>query len=244
MMLAGAQNPKAGKHLVFDQDFSKVSSIDTKVWHFDDGPVYNLEKETYCSGPGEFAKISGGELVITAKRIGSKIMSTRITSLKSWKYGYFEAEAKVPVGKGTWPAFWMLNERLRSDRTNRVGWPRCGEIDIMENKGSKPEDYQFSLHCQDFNWMKPQQRTVIKQSRPGYHKFGLLWSADSITFYLDGKSVKTFSKTPGKDTFDDWPFRDPFYFIVNLAIGGNYGGEIDESIFPAEYRLKYVRVWQ
>jgi len=240
-------SPTAGRHLVFVNDFTKTKGISLSDWKFDDGPVYNDEKEKYASGPGENAFFTRDGLVIQALNKDNKITSTRLQSVKSWRYGYFEAVAKVPTGNGTWPAFWMLNERLRNQGDQpKVDWPGCGEIDIMENVGYDPKNFHFSLHCADYNWMKPKQRTkVVGVTDPTkFHKFGLDWRPDSIVFYLDGKEAYTVKKDV--DTFDAWPFRDPFYIILNLAIGGNWGGSkgIDPKIFPSQYIIKYVKVWQ
>lgn len=237
----------AGRHLVFSSDFTKEKRISLKDWKFDDGPVYNDELEKYASAPGENAYLTKEGLVIQALKDGTKITSARLESVKAWKYGYFEAEAKVPVGNGAWPAFWMLNERLRNPGSQpAVGWPKAGEIDIMENVGSDPPNFHFSLHCEDYNWMKSKQRTkVVAAADPqAFHKFGLDWRADSITFYMDGKEA--YRVTKDSDTFNSWPFRDPFYIILNLAIGGNWGGSkgVDPKIFPSRYVVKYVKVWQ
>ena len=240
-------SPTAGRRLVFSSDFTKAKHISTSDWKFNDGPVYNNELEKYASGPGDNAFLTPDGLVIQALKNGTKITSTRLESVKSWRYGYFESEAKVPVGNGTWPAFWMLNERLRNPGNQpRVGWPRCGEIDIMENVGFDPKNFHFSLHSQDFNWQKPKQRTkVVAADDPlQFHKFGLDWRPDSIVLYLDGKEA--YKVTKDVDTFDSWPFRDPFYIILNLAIGGFWGGSkgVDDKIFPSQYIIKYVKVYQ
>ena len=239
--------PTAGRHLVYNCDFTKQKQISLKEWKFDDGPVYNDEKEKYASGPGKNAFLTKQGLVIQALQEGGKITSTRLQSVKAWKYGYFEAEAKVPNGNGTWHAFWMLNDRLRHKGTqDSLGWPRCGEIDIMENVGSDVKNFHYSLHSDNFNWMKKQQRTkVVPSDNPlAFHKFGLDWRADSITFYLDGK--ETYHVKKEDDSFGSWPFRDPFYIILNLAIGGNMGGSkgIDPKIFPSQFIVKYVKVYQ
>jgi beta-glucanase (GH16 family) len=240
-------SPIAGRHLVFSSDFTKHQQISPNDWKFNDGPVYNNELEKYASGPGENAFFTREGLVIQALKKGSKITSTRLESLKSWRYGYFEAEAKVPTGNGTWPAFWMLNERLRNAGDQpKVGWPKCGEIDIMENVGYDPKNFHFSLHSDEYNWMKKKQRTkVVAAADPlAFHEFGLDWRPDSITFYLDGKEA--YKVVRDEDTFENWPFRDPFYIILNLAIGGSWGGSkgVDPNIFPSQYIVKYVKVYQ
>lgn len=245
--LLSQSTPTSGKHLVYGIDFRKTQKISLTDWKFNDGPVYNDEKEKYASGMGPNAFFTKEGLVIQALKDGKNITSTRLESLKTWKYGYFEFEAKVPIGKGTWPAIWMLNDRLRNPGSQgALGWPKCGEIDIMENVGYDPKVFHFSLHSDKYNWMKKEQRTKVAsvQDTNTFHKFGLDWSADSITFYLDGKPEYTVRKD--EDTFEAWPFRDSFYLILNLAIGGNWGGSqgIDDSIFPSRFVIRYVKVYQ
>lgn len=245
--LLAQDSPTAGRHLVWDCDFTRMKTISPTDWKFNDGPVYNNEQEHYASGMGPNAFFTREGLVIQALKDGNRITSTRLESIKSWRYGYFETEAKVPIGNGTWPAFWMLNERLRNPGDQpRVGWPRCGEIDIMENVGYDPKNFHFSLHCQDFNWQRPQQRTkVVGVDDPNkFHKFGLDWRPESIVFYLDGKEAYRVARDV--DTFNAWPFRDPFYIILNLAIGGSWGGSkgVDPKIFPSQYIVKYVKIYQ
>jgi len=246
-VLLSQGSPTAGRHLVFSCDFRKVKEISTKDWKFNDGPVYNNELEKYASGPGQNASLTKDGLVITALKEGSKITSTRLESIKSWKYGYFEFEAKVPIGNGTWPAVWMLNERLRNPGTQeRVGWPKCGEIDIMENVGFDPKNFHYSLHSGKYNWMGKLQRTKVAsvEDPQAYHKFALDWRPDSIVFYQDGQDV--YRVTKDEDTFDAWPFRDPFYLILNLAIGGTWGGQkgVDPKIFPSQFVIRYVKIYQ
>ena len=239
-----AANPKAGKKLVFNQDFSKIKHIDTKIWKFDDGPVYNNEKETYTSEGHHNAWIENGALILEARKEGSKITSARLQSRPTWKYGYFEATVEVPKGKGTWPAFWMLGDRLRQSGPNRLGWPKCGEIDIMEQVGQDPKAIHFSLHTDKYNWMKKEQRTKVVNltDSTGFHTYGFNWTPKAIDFYLDGKPAYHVDKN--ENTIEAWPFDDQFYIILNLAIGGNMAGDVDETILPCRYRIKDVRIYQ
>ncbi len=239
-----------GQHkLVFDQDFSKIKSIDEAVWKFDDGPVYNDEKQKYTDKAAKNAWIQDGKLIIEARKDASgKITSARLTSRESWKFGTFEIVAKMPVGKGTWPAIWFLNDRLRStDHGSQLNWPECGEIDLMEFVGYDPSGFHFSLHSGDYNWMRKEQRTKsleLKDAVPSFHTFRMDWKKDSVTMSMDGKTA--YSVTDTEHTFGSWPFNDHFYMILNLAIGGTWGGKqgIDDSIFPARFEIKSVKVWQ
>lgn len=224
-----------------------MQSIDLKEWKFDDGPVYNDELEKYTNSKGGNAFFENGALVIEARKKDKVITSARLLSTRHWKYGYFEIEAKVPQGKGTWPAIWMLNDRVRRPADKDfVGWPMCGEIDIMENVGYDPSMFHFSLHTENFNFMKGNGATkqVALKNYDQYHKFALDWTHEKIVFLVDGNM--TFEVARKGDDPKAWPFDDSFFLILNLAIGGNWGGSkgVDDSIFPSRYCIKSVKVYQ
>ncbi len=236
-----------GRHLVFEQDFTKLKSIDLNVWKFDDGPVYNDELEKYTDINGGNAFLENGALVLEARKKGSVITSARLQSIQHWKYGYIEVEAKVPQGNGTWPAIWMLNDRVRRPADKDfLDWPRCGEIDIMENVGYDPGAFHFSLHSENFNFMKNNQATKVVPitDYTKFHKFAVDWNHEHIKFLVDGKSLYEVARR-GDDP-KAWPFDDSFFLILNLAIGGNWGGSkgVDDSIFPSRYYIKSVKVYQ
>lgn len=247
VMMSIAQ-PTAPK-LVFEQDFSKLKDIDTAVWTFDDGPAYNNEKQRYTAKAARNAWIEDGRLIIEARKgPDGTITSARLTSKECWKYGTFEVVCKVPRGRGTWPAAWLLNDRLRSTKHgSRLGWPLCGEIDLMENVGYEPQEFVFSLHSEKYNHTKGNSRTnrvKINETVPTFHTYRMHWDSKGIVIQMDGKEVFAAKKT--ESTLEAWPFDDPYYWILNLAIGGDWGGAkgIDPGIFPARYEIKSVRVWQ
>jgi beta-glucanase (GH16 family) len=245
LLMAHPSQPAHGP-LVFEQDFSKMKRLDPNIWIWNDGPVYNHEAEKYTNEAAHNAFIANGALVIEARKEGNQVTSARLESKKSWKYGYFEIRAKVPPGRGTWPAVWLLNQHIRDSGTKNIGWPRCGEIDIMENVGVDPNQFHFSLHSEDFNFMKKNQRTkiAVSDSPHEFHTFGLEWRPEKIVFYMDGAPEYEVDKT--SDSFANWPFRDPFYMILNLAIGGDWGGYkgVDPSIFPARYEISSIRIYK
>ncbi|MDX1332263.1 MAG: glycoside hydrolase family 16 protein, partial [Robiginitalea sp.] len=177
-------------------------------------------------------RLEDGMLIITARKEDSGYTSARLTTRDKmeFQYGRLEARAKLPTGTGVWPAIWLLGSNI-----GEVGWPRCGEIDIMEYVGKAPGEVHTSLHTPDshgntVNTMK----TPVEEIEEGFHLYAVEWEPDRIEFFIDGRSVYRFA--PEKRTEEIWPFDQPFYLIVNLAVGGNFGGpEIDDSIFPQEF---------
>lgn len=248
LVMATISHP-ALPRLVFEQDFSKLKDIDEAIWTFDDGPSYNNEQQRYTKKAAKNAWIENGRLIIEARKgPDGKITSGRLTSKECWKYGTFEVVCKVPAGRGTWPAAWMLNDRLRSTKHgSRLGWPKCGEIDIMEFVGYEPGVYHFTVHTDKYNHTKGTQigkKHQVKETAPGFHTYRMEWSAKRIRILMDGTEVFDHAKT--ESTLEAWPFDDPYYFILNLAIGGDWGGSkgVDPKIFPARFEIKSVRVWQ
>jgi beta-glucanase (GH16 family) len=231
------------RKLVWEENFDG-KALDEKNWNFEMGDGCpncgwgNNERQLYTK---DNHKIADGKLTITARKEGEKYTSTRITTKgkKEFQYGRMEARAKLPVGHGIWPAFWMLGSNISS-----VGWPKCGEIDILEYIGREPDMVFTSLHTQDshgntVNTMK----TKFEDIEDGFHVYAAEWSKDKIAFFVDDKLVYTFA--PDAKTEAVWPFNQPFYFIVNVAVGGNFGGpEVDDKILPQEFTLDYIRVYQ
>ena len=248
LLIAMALVTHLPRNLVFEQDFSKLTDVDEAVWHFNDGPVYNNELEKYTKKPAKNVWVEGGTLVIEARKKNDVVTSGRLESKQSWKYGRFEIEAKVPGGRGTWPAIWMLNDKIRSDKPGeRLGWPKCGEIDIMENVGYDPHKYHFTVHSEKYNHMKNTQRgssKVVEEASPGFHTYVFDWQPGSIELKMDGATVYSLKKT--EDSFDAWPFDDSYYLILNLAVGGDWGGSkgVDPAIFPSRLLIKSVRIYQ
>ncbi|WP_367754420.1 glycoside hydrolase family 16 protein [Flavobacterium sp. WC2421] len=231
------------RKLVWEENFSG-KSLNEKVWNIELGNGCpncgwgNNERQLYTN---ENHELINGNLVITAKKEGNKYTSTRITTKdkKEFLYGYFEARAKLPVGQGIWPAFWMLGSNI-----DEVGWPKSGEIDILEYVGKEPQMVYTTLHTQDSHGNSiNSKKTKIECIEDGFHRFGIDWTKDKMDFYVDGILIYTFY--PEVKNEDTWPFDKPFYFLVNLAIGGNFGGpEVDDAIFPKKFILDYIKVYQ
>jgi beta-glucanase (GH16 family) len=242
-----------GYKLVWNDEFDApaANGVPGPEWWFEtgNGGWGNNEPQYYADrvlGNDTVAKVHGGKLTITAFKLavpyqGSDIISARMNTVQAWKYGYFEMKAKLPGGRGTWPAFWMLPKDFQS-------WPLDGEIDIMEYVGYRPNVAQSSVHTAAYNHVAGTEKTAtINLSGPEekFYTYALLWTEDEITAYVDGIQYFSF-RNDGQGNKETWPFDKPFYLKLNLAIGGNWGGleGIDDSIFPAQYEIDYVRVYQ
>lgn len=237
-----SHNPKS--NLVWEENFDG-NSLNEDVWNFELGDGCpnlcgwgNNESQVYTRTNH---KVKYGYLYITARKKDSIYTSTRITTKnkKEFQYGRMEVRAKLPLGKGLWPAFWMLGANI-----SEVGWPLCGEIDILEYVGREPHMIFTSLHTQDSHGNTiNSKKEIIAGIEEGFHLYAVDWNKDRIEFYIDDSLFYTFS--PKEKSTEIWPFDQPFFFIINLAIGGNFGGlEIDDSIFPQEFVIDYVKVYQ
>jgi beta-glucanase (GH16 family) len=149
-----------------------------------------------------------------------------------------EARAKLPTGHGIWPAFWMLGSNIKQD-----GWPLAGEIDILEYVGKEPHMVYTTLHTKDAHGdHASSKKTSFPGIEEGWHTYGVNWTAEAMEFFVDGISVYKFA--PKDKPVEVWPFDQPFYFIINTAVGGNFGGpEVDDKIFPQEFIVDYVKVY-
>ena len=232
------------RKLVWEENFN-VNSLDEKVWNYELGDGCpdlcgwgNNERQIYTN---QNHSIKDGNLLIEAKKTADNYSSTRITTQgkKEFLYGRIEARAKLPVGKGIWPAFWMLGNNIKS-----IGWPKCGEIDILEYVGREPHFVYTSLHTESsFGNTINTKKTKIDTIEEGFHIFAIDWTKEKIEFFVDNKSVYTYN--PKLKNEATWPYNQPFYIVVNMAIGGNFGGhEVDDTIFPQQFLIDYIRVYQ
>ena len=164
-----------------------------------------------------------------------------MNSKDSWLYGYFEARLKVPVGKGTWPAFWMMPK-------NFTAWPLDGEIDIMEHVGYDQNVIHASVHTEAYNHKIGTQksaRRTVPTAATEFHVYAVEWTTSYIKGFVDGVEYFKFSND-NQNNKNTWPFNAPFYLKLNLAWGGDWGGAqgIDPAALPATYEIDYVRVYQ
>ncbi len=241
-----------GAQLVWSDEFDG-DALDPEKWTFETGAHGwgNNEWQEYVEEG--VTEVSDGTLKITAHKPGpgghvGDYHSARLNSLKAFTFGRLEFRAKLPQhkGNGIWPALWMLGSSIGS-----VGWPDCGEIDIMEYVSFEPGQMHFSLHSKANNHREGTQVTSgpipLEDIEEAFHVYGILWTRDYLKFYLDDpENVKLFFPRPSPTTAENWPFGQPFYFLMNIAVGGDWGGlqGVDDSIFPAVMEVDYVRVYQ
>jgi len=240
------------KKLVWSDEFNQNGLPDTTKWAYNIGTGSNgwgnNESEYYTKDSAN-ARVSNGSLIIEARKqsIGGKNYSSArlLTQGKaSWTYGRLEIRAKLPKGVGTWPAIWMLGNNIEG--AGAVGWPACGEIDIMEHTGKDLGVINFSAHSKLLNWTLGTQKTFktnIDNVTDSFHVYSIDWNKDMIKFYVDGTLYYNVPND-GRGT-DYYPFIAPQFLILNLAIGGNFAGNIiDDTIFPVRMEIDYVRVYQ
>jgi beta-glucanase (GH16 family) len=250
--------PSGVRHwkLVWSDEFNQPdgSPVDPSKWTFDTGGngFGNNELEYYTSRP-ENVSIEAGNLVIRAKKedyTGADGVTRQYTSgrLKtqgkfSQKYGRFEARIKIPYGQGLWPAFWMLGDNI-----DRVSWPNCGEIDIMENIGKEPATVHGSIHGPGYSGSDgPEARFALSSGQAvanDFHVFAVEWEPRAIRFYIDDDLYVT--RTPASIPHGrKWVYNRPFFLLLNVAVGGDWPGSPDStSTFPQTMLVDYVRVYR
>lgn len=233
--------------LVWADEFDKPGLPDDSKWGYETGFVRNNEKQYYTKARPENARVENGELIITARKEAYQDAQYTSASLHTkgkaqWNRGRIEVRAKLPAGKGMWPAIWLLGTNI-----SQVGWPACGEIDIMEFVGYDPKTIYANVHCKKYNHSVGNNKGAsieAKNPTEAYHLYAIEWTGDKIDFFFD--ETKYFTYQNEGTGFDAWPFDEPHYLILNAAIGGSWGGRegIDDSIFPQEYHIDYVRVYE
>jgi beta-glucanase (GH16 family) len=235
--------------LVWSDEFNG-DSIDTNHWKFETGNHHgwgNQELEYYTGRPDN-AYVSNGVLHIVARKKsidGFEYTSARMKSegLFVKKYGRFEFRAKFPAGQGYWPALWLMPEHSAYG-----GWPRCGEIDVVENKGNYPAVVQGTIHYAGTNGGHLQSTELytfpVGTGATNFHTYLLEWTTNSIKWSVDNQPYETQTNWSTANAPYPAPFNQPFYIIMNLAVGGGYGGNPDtNTVFPGEMQVDYIRVY-
>jgi beta-glucanase (GH16 family) len=234
--------------LVWQDEFNYQGEPDTGKWSVVVKPPrwVNQEAQAYMERR-ENLRVENGHLIIQARGSHDKgYTSARLDTFLSgkWTYGRLEVRAKLPEGRGTWPAIFMLpTENIKSV----YGWPSSGEIDIMEHVGHNPGTVQASVHCSEYNHLQGNQKFgtfYMEDPFNEFHVYTVEWYPDRLDFFVDENKYFTFRKE--MNGWETWPFYKDFYLILCLAIGGSWGGAqgIDDSIFPTQMVIDYVRVYQ
>lgn len=233
-------------------DVEGLPSADKWTYEIGDGCPHNCgfgnnELQIYEAANEETARIVDGHLIIEAHkdattRHGYRSAKLWTRGLHYWQYGTIEVRAKLPSGVGTWPAIWMM-----PSKSEYGGWPRSGEIDIMEHVGYNPDSIFGTIHTEAFNHIKGTQKegaTFDSTTESSFHTYKLTWTADVMTWYIDDEPYHSFENQ--HKGIAEWPFDQPFYLIMNIAVGGNWGGKqgVDENIWPQRMLVDYVRVYK
>lgn len=256
LLLAGSAFGDEWK-LVWADEFDGKGHPDPKKWGYESGFVRNNEKQFYTTKRLKNARLENGNLVIEGHKESPRATdlknepSRRLPKIKytsaslhtkglaDWKFGKIEVRAKVPKGLGVWPAIWTLGSNIP-----QVGWPRCGEIDILEFVGKDPGKIHVNAHFhRDGKHSSDHKERKTKEVWKNFHVYSIEWDSEFIHYAFDGKRFQSF-RISKADSPSGNPFHKSHYLILNLALGGNWGGKIDDSIFPVQYLVDYVRIYQ
>lgn len=228
--------------LIWSDEFNTPGAPDPGKWGYDIGTGsggWGNNELQYYTNRAENVSVSGGTLKIIAKKetySGSAYTSARMLTKDkfSFKYGKVEFSAKLPTGVGTWPAIWSLGNNI-----NTVGWPACGEIDFMEHIGAQQNKIFGTLHHPGFSGGNANGGSVIiSNASTAFHKYTVEWTAALIRFSVDDTPFYTFPNT------GSLPFNQNFFLIMNVAMGGNFGGPVDPAFVSSTMEVDYIRVYQ
>ncbi len=239
LSINGFSQSKKGYSLVWEDKFIDAG-LDTTNWsHETAQPGWvNNELQHYTN---DNVELSDGKLLIIAKKENNEYTSARLITKgkRTFTYGLVEIKAKIPQGTGTWPALWMLGQNI-----DEVGWPACGELDIMEHVGKHPHFIHSTVHNPSGYGATPYTGILeIKNPFDKFHIYGMEWTKEFVAFYIDGKLVYRYK--PDVKNANTWPFDKPCFLIFNVAIGGDWGGpDVDANLFPAIMTVDWVKVYQ
>jgi len=236
-------------NLVWSDEFDYTGLPDTAKWNYDVGGHGwgNQELQYYTQERIENARVENGKLIIEARKenySGKEYTSARLVTKNrgDWLYGKIVVSAKLPEGRGIWPAIWMLPTDWEYG-----GWPSSGEIDIMEHVGYDEGIVHGTVHTEAFNHSLGTQKgnsIELPDATSAFHDYSIEWTPFEIYFFADGNKYFTFAKY--EDDYRKWPFDKRFHLIMNIAVGGTWGGVqgIDNDAFPATMEVDYVRIYQ
>jgi beta-glucanase (GH16 family) len=234
--------------LSWSEEFNYNGVPDSTKWSYDTGGDGwgNNELQYYTRASIANAEVSNGSLKLRAIREpmnNREYTSARLVTRgkADFTYGRIEVRAKLPAGRGLWPAIWMLGSSV-----GKVSWPECGEIDIMEHVGFEKDSVMNTIHTKAYNHVMGTQKgskSFISDPYNSYHVYSIEWTPDRMDFFLD--DALTYHVVNEHKTTAEWPFDSPFYLLLNIAVGGNLGGKhgVDSTIFPGTMEVDYVRVY-
>ncbi len=247
---AESNGPPPGYRLVWSDEFEKEGLPDATKWSYDTEANatgwYNHEQQYYAASRLKSSRVKAGKLVLTARKESlstapdfghQKYTSARLITRgkAAWTYGFFEIRAKLPGGVGTWPAIWMLGT---ADRL-----PDSGEIDIMEQVGKEPTKVSGTIHTRSTAGTFGSGAEIeVPNACTDFHNYQLTWTPRSLSIGVDNKIFHTYPNQ--HKGMASWPFDQPQYLLLNLAIGGDMAGPVDDTIFPRQLEVEYVRVYQ
>ncbi len=232
---------------IFFEDFQIDGNINENHWNIEVGTKWaNNESQCYVNDPSN-GYIKDGKLHLVANlhdKEECKYQSTRINTRGKieFQYGKLTIRAKMPIGRGAWPALWLMGN---TDK-NRVRWPLCGEIDLVEFAGNRPGIITCAIHTESYNHrIKTDKGTKISvpDASEQFHDYTLDWTKDYLSFQIDQKEFFRVEKQEG-DTVNEWPFDQPYYVIINLAVGGWYGGKIVDEDLPYHMEIDSIKIEQ
>lgn len=234
--------------LVMEDNFDTDGSLNNGIWDYEIGTGENgwgNSELQYYTDRTENVTVQNGVLLITANKEsfnGSSYTSARLVTKGKFeqKYGRFEARIRLPYGQGIWPAFWLLGANCEE-----IGWPQCGEIDIMEYRGQNPTTILGTVHGPGYSGGESISKSyTLENDRfdSGFHIFGIEWGPEYINYYVDNV---LYNQITPDDVPGEWVYDHPFYIIINLAVGGSFVGPPNaETVFPQTMLVDYVRVYK
>lgn len=249
-----------GYQLVWEESFIGNGLPDSTFWGYESGYKRNNELQDYKAGDKQYAWQENGRLVLKAvkdqhkginpwnkKAYTFEYSSASINThhKKTFKYGRIDVSARIPIGRGIWPAIWLMPEN-----SEYGDWPKSGEIDVMEyvwGNGDNHFQIYSTIHTEDIDVNGNKIDSGVASSATldsDFHLYSLLWTEEYIEILFDNQTIFTFSKSD--NSYEKWPFNKEFYLMMNIAVGGSWGGQwgIDENIFPAVMEVDYVRYYQ
>ena len=251
--------------LIWSDEFDYTGLPDPAKWDYEEGFLRNRESQYYMRARQQNSWVENGTLVLRAvkepienprfregasekdwkrhRQVADYTSASLITRGKaSWRHARVEVCAQLPAGRGIWPAIWMLGDSIGD-----VGWPACGEIDIMEYVGFAPDTIHANVHTSKYNHVRGNgkgAKKTVRSPHADFHVYAVEWDERQMDFYVDDEKYFTY-QNEGTGTAA-WPFEARFYLILNIAVGGSWGGRqgIDDAIFPQTMTIDYVRVYQ